>query len=223
MASSSQFTCSMCYHYTSSSIDSVLRHIGSVHAHQANFNVLCGIQGCPRTYTNYHSFRKHLRRKHICFVSENVDIGTQILDTNYSPPWSDYLISENLQSIDDDELLMKSMALFVLKSKEVRQVSQVALNDLIGDIALIVEKSLNVMASNVASVLRGQGIDVEEIGCLKEALSDEKLRNPFKGLDTAYSQKKAYSSLGLVVRLCINSFNYIVILGTCGKGTRNFN
>ena len=46
-------------------MDAVLRHIGSVHSHQAGFEVVCGIQGCPRTYKNYHSFLKHLRRKHL--------------------------------------------------------------------------------------------------------------------------------------------------------------
>ena len=44
------FTCSM-YHQYTSLINAVLSHIGSVHAHQANFRVVCGIQECPRTYT----------------------------------------------------------------------------------------------------------------------------------------------------------------------------
>ena len=57
-----EYTCSMC---TAANMSVILRHIGTVHSHQAGFRVVCGIRDCPRTYDNYHSFRKHLRRKHI--------------------------------------------------------------------------------------------------------------------------------------------------------------
>jgi len=42
----------------------VVCHIGSVHAHGANFHVTCGLQGCPRTYTNFHSYKKHMYSRH---------------------------------------------------------------------------------------------------------------------------------------------------------------
>ena len=43
---------------------SVLSHIGAVHSHQSGFSVLCGIDGCPMMYRNYHSFRCHIKQKH---------------------------------------------------------------------------------------------------------------------------------------------------------------
>jgi hypothetical protein len=34
------------------------------HANDSNFHVLCGLDGCPRTYKRFLSFRNHLIRKH---------------------------------------------------------------------------------------------------------------------------------------------------------------
>ena len=53
------YTCVICNHFCATSMTGVLKHIGLVHAHEPNFHVSCGIQGCPRTYKNYYSFRKH--------------------------------------------------------------------------------------------------------------------------------------------------------------------
>ena len=43
------------------------------------------------------------------------------------------------------------------------------------------------------------GINIQRVAGLEAALWDEEVRNPFKGLESAYLQKKAYFSLGLVV------------------------
>ena len=39
-----------------------MRHIGYVHAHDPNFNVVCGIEGCSRNYDNFQSYKRHLYR-----------------------------------------------------------------------------------------------------------------------------------------------------------------
>ena len=59
------YVCQLCDHFAS--VD--LRRFGvisvlSMHSHQSGFSVLCGIDGCPRTYRNYHSFRRHIKQKH---------------------------------------------------------------------------------------------------------------------------------------------------------------
>ena len=193
------FTCSMCHQYTSSSIHAVLRHIGSVHAHQANFRVVCGIQECPRTYTNYYSFRKHLRRKHIILedVSQTDSFEYPLYDQE-----TDVSESEALQPyIDPDELLKRNVTLFILKTKEVRHVSQLALNDLIGDMSSMVQQTVDIMASKISSVLTAHGTSVQDIDGLEEIFQDEKLRNPFKGLESSYLQRKVYNLLGLVVSI----------------------
>ena len=66
------YVCQLCNHFASLSYDSVLRHIGAVHSHQSGFRVQCGFDSCPRILTNYHAFRRHLRKKHsYCLKASN--------------------------------------------------------------------------------------------------------------------------------------------------------
>ena len=53
----------LCYSFAARILNGVLRHIRAVHAHEANFHVTCGIQGCPRSYSNYYSYKKHMYQK----------------------------------------------------------------------------------------------------------------------------------------------------------------
>lgn len=187
------YTCSLCYHFSATGMSAVLRHIGVTHAHQANFKVVCGIHGCPRTYTNYHSFRKHLRRKHM-----------QTLESEPSEIYNDLTME-----VDSEELLTESQsspvwtrnnaALFVLKSREVQQISQLSLNSLLADVSSLVSESIDSFSASICSVLEENGIDLDSISGLNETLSNEEVCAPFHGLESEYLQKKLYQSLGLVV------------------------
>ncbi len=42
----------------------VLRHLALIHSHEADFRVICGINGCSRNYSNYHSYKKHMYQRH---------------------------------------------------------------------------------------------------------------------------------------------------------------
>ena len=188
-----RFTCSICYHFTASNMVAVLRHIGSIHAHQAGFKVVCGINGCPRSYINYGSFRKHLYRKH----SETVEpvLGHSIhsvLDelAPCSPPAP--------TTLTDEDKLKRSLILFILKSKEIHQLSQLALNGILSDISLIYDHLIESFSSRVASTLTENGLNYKDVG-LEEVLKDEQLRDVFRGYHTTYLQKKLFHSVGLVV------------------------
>lgn len=190
------YSCSMCYRFTGVNMSQVLRHIGTVHSHQPGFRVVCGIRGCPRTYNNYWSFRKHLRRKH---------------EDTLAPRPLHLLQSEQVHSDDSmgiepcDQLVprerekVRAAILFLLKQKELHQTSQVVLNELERDISQLIEQSVDDQASEVVAVLERNGIDYKCVEGLEEVLSNEQARNPFHGLDSAYLQQKAYLSLGLVV------------------------
>ncbi|XP_049328494.1 uncharacterized protein LOC125787802 isoform X1 [Astyanax mexicanus] len=42
----------------------LIQHIGLVHAHKAHFSITCGINDCCSTFSKYHSYRRHVYRKH---------------------------------------------------------------------------------------------------------------------------------------------------------------
>ena len=105
--------------------------MAAVHAHDPRFFICCGIQGCSRSYQNFYSFKKHLYQKH----RESLDVSVPVEVTNLS--FSS--VSEDGGSDVDFPLEienegrpyplpkfqhMKQMALFLLKAREVRKVSQ---------------------------------------------------------------------------------------------------
>ena len=177
-------------------MSALLRHIGTVHSYQAGFRVVCGIDGCPRTYDNYSSFCKHLRRKHMD------SLGVEPLEVLQSEEMceADTLIDG---ACDDssEETRKRNAVLFVLKNKEIHKTSQIALNGLISDFTLLTEQTIDCLSSKVISVLERNGINYKDVEGLDEMLSDERLCNPFFGLQSAHLQRKAYHSLGLVVSI----------------------
>ena len=59
-----KWLCPSCHHFAATRLLRVLTHIRQVHAFEADFHVTCGIDGCPKTYDNFHSYRKHLYNQH---------------------------------------------------------------------------------------------------------------------------------------------------------------
>ncbi|CAB4019697.1 Hypothetical predicted protein, partial [Paramuricea clavata] len=65
------YRCSMCVGYLTVSLPELLDHLRRSHSNYPNFHVLCGLDGCPRTYKRVVSFRNHLIRKHNIYGKEN--------------------------------------------------------------------------------------------------------------------------------------------------------
>ena len=120
-----RFTCTICRSYASPNPRGVLRHIGSVHSYEPDFKVTCGIGGCPRTYVNFRSFQKHIRRMHTTENDIDLSIGPQ-------PP--DVSDGEDIE-LDNPNVCHQTLcslkhgaALFLLKTKEKGRVSQATFN-----------------------------------------------------------------------------------------------
>ena len=144
------FYCSFCNHFSASSMEAILRHIGAVHSHDPNFHTECGIDGCLRTYRNYYSFRKHLRSKHFDHLRSlnPVTSPEDMPELN-----SDTLFAENTQLLTADQRL-KSSALFLLKSKEIDHLSQHSLDNIVGEVTSIVLESLSRVERHVSCTLQ---------------------------------------------------------------------
>ena len=56
---SSQLVCSCCGDYNSTVLKDLLKHIRLQHADSPRFNIQCGLNGCSRTFKNFHTFRNH--------------------------------------------------------------------------------------------------------------------------------------------------------------------
>ena len=87
--------------------------LGAVHRCDANFHKTCGINGCVRTYQNYSSFRKHLKRAHQGDTSTSVDNTDSIVEhVLIDEPEADVVRKEH----DVDSI--RTSALFLIKAQK---------------------------------------------------------------------------------------------------------
>ena len=100
-----------------------------MHSWDPNLHITCGIQGCPRVYTSYRSYRRHIIKEHPEFTEgaeeHNSLSGTCDLDI---PEELHLSPCDSPSPSGTGTLPAHSAALFILKAKEQR-VSQRALDE----------------------------------------------------------------------------------------------
>ena len=105
----------------------------------------------------------------------------------------------------------RSSALFLLKLKEFRRLSQVAIDDIIQEWNGLFSHTLQRLHADVQRTLAENGIDVSSVAGLPEVFQDAP--SPFAGLETRHMQEKFYrETLGLVVSLCTSCDQNCLVL-----------
>ena len=56
--------CSLCTVFVAVTLRILMNHYYTVHSNEVNFSVRCGVNDCPATFQRYHSFYKHVKRRH---------------------------------------------------------------------------------------------------------------------------------------------------------------
>lgn len=98
----------------------------------------------------------------------------------------------------DQEKQCRSSALFLLKLKESKQVSQVVIDELVAGWDSLFSQTTYCIQAGVHASLANAGIDLDNVPGLDEVFRD--LPKPFNGLETRFKQEKYYrESLHLVV------------------------
>lgn len=192
--------CPLCHSFAARILKGVLRHIGAVHAHEANFHVTCGIQGCPRSYSNYHSYKKHMYKKHreVLEVTATVSSASEVqvfepTETDEYPCGSSDTTTH--PSHTDEK---KQSALFLMKATAVRKVSKTTLDDLIGDITILLDNRIQLLQESISTALQNKGLEFDaELAAIFQKPS---LTTPFQGLHSEFLRKKFYiEKMGFVV------------------------
>ena len=185
--------CTLCGWFAAKSLKGVLRHMGTVHAHEAGFYVRCDVHGCPRTYQNFHSYKKHLYTKHrevLDISSSELDIeedGARSSGGNSTPspcpsepePDDDRCTSRKKQ--------MREAALFVLKAKHVHKVAQSSLNGVMCDITTMLESTVHRLEKGVMAALGNADAALKMH--VNEIFHSQEVSDPFCGLTSEYTQK----------------------------------
>ena len=171
-----------------------MRHVGSVHSFEPDFKITCGIGGCARQYRNFRSFKKHIHRRHAFVLDESRvddqhDSDIHCEEEEITRPFS----TDNEQLYSSD--LKRSAALFLLKSKEMGRVSQVALNSIVSDVAQLFQARVTKLKHEVISALQNSTstrASDETVTTIDRLFDQEEICNPFSGLEYEYQQKKYF-------------------------------
>ena len=205
------FLCKICNNFASRYCSKVLCHFGLVHSFDPSFTVTCGVDGCPKTFTKYNSFRKHILRFlditvlslkstnqegsveiHECSMDDIPSIHSNVQDTKYDT------FSDNATERVKKDTHTNQAALFILKAKECLKVSQLALNTMLDDINTLLNVKLHETEHKVLSLLSHNHFSEEITKKTRDIFTSEE--SLFSGLHTNFNQNKYFvDHLGLVV------------------------
>ena len=133
------YVCTICNLFAGQTFSAVLRHMGA-HRFDAGLSIRCGINSCTEQYTNLESFRSHIYRKH-----REVLVSAPVTDSGLAETVLSSSLDQEASETDDDgwevgvqEVEQRTCpkrlaALFLLKTREERRVTQTALNGIVQD------------------------------------------------------------------------------------------
>lgn len=201
-----RFTCTICHRFASPKLQRVMRHIGSVHSHEPYFKVTCGIGECPRTYVNFRSFQKHIRRVHVAVLNEN-EVSSSSDPSQFDTDEHNDLGTSSVHNQTSSSSLRRNAALFLLKTKEKGRVSQVTLDELVSDLTSFVQVRLHEVHQEVKCVISQSNVPVSDVvtAAIERSFNKEEISRPFAGLESSYLQKK-YFKEELKMLVCYNVF-----------------
>ena len=169
--------------------------MSSAHAHDPYFYICCGVDGCSRTYCNFYSFKKHLYRKH----RGNLDLTVPFIanampeTTSREDEAETYLdiVGESSSGLTAFQRT-KQIALFLLKTKEVRKVSQTVLDGIIPDFTELLQQRIYQLKPQVKSYLEVKGMNIATFEGLEKIFDDPQENNPFRDNLIESSFKRSY-------------------------------
>lgn len=192
-----RWPCPLCPSFASRKLKGVVRHIGRVHAHDANFHICCGVDGCHRTYSKFVSYKKHMYDVHLksqmyqSMLVDNVTDGTtddasdegdvDIGPTSHHTPPAAGLVPCNSK---------RSSSLFLMKLENEFKMSSSSLDCLLEDINELLESTTESLKAKLAMVLSSKQINFDE----DIASVFENSVNPFNGLHSEYLRLKYYAT-----------------------------
>ena len=162
------YRCNLFVHFTCETLRSLLCHLGRVHKNDSGFHVLCGIDGCARTYTNFFSLRNHFTRKHGAILN-----GEQVQNDGDEPRLGDQ--DEGRNGMDDEdapghepfnferEIEANKNALCLMQIKDEGKIPQTVVESVIRNTTQIVDNSVDLLKSGLVQCLDNAGLRMEDI------------------------------------------------------------
>lgn len=179
MAETERYMCkkSECSHLSFRTFTRYLTHVRNNHSHETNFKVTCPAEGCFRSYSLISSMRSHLRRKHKAMASQDdvVNINEDCSDfTDANECGFDNIVqfnhNENNENIDPDNISVRELALYALKTQELSQLSDIATDRVLESTSHLLQQNEENLKKRVRICLQNSGMNVRDINGLADVL-----------------------------------------------------
>lgn len=218
----------MCPDYSVPTFKLLLRHIGRVHGNSSDFFMLCGLEvngtRCAATFTNFHAYKRHLRKKHH-EVTSNTELTTERLwneevDSSEDPGEA---IEVNCCEESEDESttisfsreltqphtqkdLNRQVALWILKLKEEKRLPQSTVDEVLSGVTELCSDIVLHLRDELHKVLNSAKLNPSDIPGFEDVLSDDSpYTNPFRTLQTQHLQMGYYrKEFNLVVGIVLH-------------------
>ena len=182
-----------------------LKHIQLFHAHQPNFLITCGIEGCQRTFQNFHTFRKHISDWHRSDpnpTNHELDCSLEVNTTDLFNSSSYTIVGNetNQATVSSDHsdvqttlaTLQTSSALLLMSLKEERKLTQTSLQGVVEGVTSLNQIRLSALHSEVCKALNAAGLSSSVPGLDEIFNCDGPFGRPFLGLETQHQQQSFY-------------------------------
>ncbi len=145
-------------------------------------------------------YRKHRDYLELCSPT-NDDVG------NVNEEEIDGFLSMNVIHHEADTNSHKKQMALLLKTKEIRKVSQIALDGIVDNVTSIIHLTVDKLKCEVDNTLKSSGINgvISTFSSLGDVFNNTDIRDPFNGLSSKYLQDKFYK----------DHFNLLVSSVTC--------
>ena len=224
-AGAEPLSCQLCG-YLSPTLRIHVSHLRQVHSKDDPFSVICGIEQCRQRFSTFGAYNSHVYRMHRNSLGLNVHkaVGssdeqnsseleitsseTSTLEEVYQGPAYQFENCDPPEELQydvwhllgvDQEQQQRESATFLLKLKEVCNVSERTISEVITGYQGLLTNTLAVVKASVKDTLGNAGVCVADIAGLDEAFTN--VQDVFQGLETTYLQEKYFRDrFNMVVR-----------------------
>lgn len=199
-----------------------MSHLRSVHGQDEDFFIVCGINECSASYKKCSSFASHVYRQHREALTDGTkqiregEVGSlssddpePIVGVNEQSDTLRHTVDQLLEI--DDVRQKEKAALYILNLKDVRGLSESAVQHVVKQTQAIFKHTLGRIQAGVDEHLSRNGIDVEALPPLDDMF--DKMDDPFRGLSTTFLQEKFYrENLECIVSVQLHAHAYLITL-----------
>lgn len=197
--------CQICVNFFAPSLSKMVSHLVRVHKDDPGLHIVCDVPGCQSTFSKVYTYKSHVHRCH-----KNVDdirplgIGIEEMEIPDTANDNMEIVNNEVQNDDDIE---RSNALYLMKLKESRLLTQTSLDSVVEGTTTIVQNTVQRLRKEVEEKLRENGQEMMDIDGLSDVFDEtQSLCHPFAHVRTK-SQQTTYQRINfsLVVSTLKNS------------------